>query len=102
MAIAKLRCSANGGLSSIVRGQTPNWCWAAYSLAFGALLGVSAYSLFKKLEPSPFGWNMSGRNFIGDSSTTPCVAVKEYVFSSGKISVNPAANSIKAESRPFT
>lgn len=40
------------GFSSIVRGQTPNWWWAAYSLAFGALLGVLAYSLFKKLEPA--------------------------------------------------
>ena len=38
--------------SSLTRGQTPDWNWVFYSLAFGSLTLFFAYSLFKKVEPS--------------------------------------------------
>jgi lipopolysaccharide transport system permease protein len=39
------------GFSSLTRGQTPDWNWVFYSLAFGTLTLYFAYVLFKKVEP---------------------------------------------------
>jgi homopolymeric O-antigen transport system permease protein len=39
------------GFSSLTRGQSPNWNWIFYSLAFATLTSFVAYTLFKKVEP---------------------------------------------------
>ena len=40
------------GFSSLIRGQTPDWNWVLYSLAFATVTTFLAYVLFKKVEPS--------------------------------------------------
>lgn len=39
------------GFSSIVRGQSPDWYWLSYSLAFAVLMASTGYVLFKRAEP---------------------------------------------------
>jgi ABC-type polysaccharide/polyol phosphate export permease len=39
------------GFASILRGQTPNWPWLSYSLAFAVTAALTGYGLLKKAEP---------------------------------------------------
>ena len=39
------------GFASILRGQTPNWPWLSYSLAFSVTAALTGYGLLKKAEP---------------------------------------------------